>query len=50
MPRTKTTGRGAQGNGSIRKVTSTKNGKEYTYWQARYTVVFITARIATALL
>lgn len=38
MPRTKTTGRGAQGNGSIRKVTSTKNGKEYTYWQARYTV------------
>lgn len=38
MPRTKTTGRGAHGNGSIRKVTSTKNGKEYTYWQARYTV------------
>ena len=38
MPRAKTTGRNAQGHGSIRKVTSTRNGKVYTYWQARYTV------------
>lgn len=37
MPRTKTTGRGANGNGSIRKITTTRNGKRYTYWQARYT-------------
>lgn len=37
MPRTKTMGRGANGNGSIRKITTTKNGKQYTYWQARYT-------------
>lgn len=37
MPRTKTTGRNANGNGSIRKITTTRNGKEYTYWQARYT-------------
>lgn len=36
MPRTKTAGRGANGNGSIRKIT-TRNGKQYTYWQARYT-------------
>ena len=37
MPRTKSSGRGANGNGSIRKVTTTRNGKQYTYWQARYT-------------
>ena len=37
MPRTKTAGRGANGNGSIRKITTTRNGKQYTYWQARYT-------------
>ena len=40
MPRAKTTGRGANGNGSIRKVTATRNGKQYTYWQARYTEGF----------
>lgn len=27
----------AAGTGNIRKITITKNGKEYTYWQARYT-------------
>ena len=37
MPRTKTAGRGANGNGSIRKITTTRNSKQYTYWQARYT-------------
>lgn len=37
MPRTNTTLRSANGYGSIRKVTTTKNGKPYTYWQARYT-------------
>lgn len=28
----------AAGSGSIRKKTITKNGKEHTYWEARYTV------------
>lgn len=37
MPRKKEMGRAANGVGSIRKITSTRNGKEYTYWQARYT-------------
>lgn len=36
MPRKKT-GRSANGNGSIRKVTKTKNGTNYTYWEGRYT-------------
>ena len=27
----------AAGSGTIRKKTITKNGKEYTYWEARYT-------------
>lgn len=30
--------RGAQGAGSIRKLTVKRNGKEYTYWEARVTV------------
>ena len=30
-------GRAANGNGTIRKKTVTQNGKEYTYWEARYT-------------
>ncbi|MDO4983339.1 MAG: tyrosine-type recombinase/integrase [Eubacteriales bacterium] len=38
MSRTMLPSRSAAGSGSIRKVTSTKNGKPYTYWQARYTV------------
>ena len=29
--------KGANGAGSIRKITTTRNGKEYTYWQGRYT-------------
>lgn len=37
MPRMKTMGRAANGNGSIRKKTVTRNGKEYTYWAARVT-------------
>lgn len=30
-------GRSAQGAGNIRKKTVTRNGKEYVYWEARYT-------------
>lgn len=38
MPRKKVEkGRNANGNGTIRKKTVIKNGKEYTYWEARYT-------------
>ena len=29
--------KGANGAGSIRKITTTRNEKEYTYWQGRYT-------------
>ncbi len=29
--------RAAQGSGTIRKKTVTRKGKEYTYWEARYT-------------
>lgn len=32
--------RAAQGSGTIRKKTITKNGKSYTYWEARYTAGF----------
>ena len=39
MPRTKA-GKGAGGAGSIRKITTTRNGKTYTYWQGRYTEGF----------
>lgn len=38
MPRTKNMGRAANGIGTIRKKTVTKNGKSYTYWEARCTV------------
>lgn len=38
MPRTKTSGRGANGNGTIRKVERTINEKKYIYWQGRFTV------------
>ena len=38
MPRTKNKGRAANGIGTIRKKTVTKNGKTYTYWEARCTV------------
>jgi integrase len=36
MPR-KSNSRAAQGNGTIRKKTITRNGKTYQYWEARYT-------------
>lgn len=38
MPRKKTMGRAANGNGTIRKKTVTRNGKEYTFWEARATI------------
>lgn len=34
----KTAGRAAHGAGTIRKKTVTRNGQEYTYWEARVTV------------
>jgi len=34
----KNTARGAQGGGTIRKKTVTRNGKDYTFWEARVTV------------
>lgn len=38
MPRRKEKmGRAANGNGTIRKKTVIRKGKEYTYWEARYT-------------
>jgi len=38
VPRNKKEGnRNASGLGTIRKKTVTRNGKEYTYWEARYT-------------
>ena len=40
MPRGKKRGRAASGDGSIRKKIVKKNGKEYTYWEARYTCGF----------
>ena len=33
----KANSRNAQGAGTIRKKTVTRNGKPYTYWEARYT-------------
>lgn len=38
MSRTKNTNRSANGSGSIRKITTNRKGKQYVYWQARYTV------------
>lgn len=40
MPRGKKNGRAASGDGSIRKKIVKKNGKEYTYWEGRYTCGF----------
>jgi len=40
MPHGKKSGRAAAGDGSIRKKIVKKNGKEYTYWEARYTCGF----------
>lgn len=36
MPRKQIMGRNANGVGSIRKITSVQNGKQYTHWRARY--------------
>lgn len=38
MSRTKKTGRAANGIGTIRQKTVTRNGKQYTYWEGRCTV------------
>lgn len=38
MPRGNTNKNNAPGSGSIRKRTVTRKGKEYTYWEARYTL------------
>ncbi len=40
MPRTQRMARNPNGAGNIRKVTHVIKGKEYTYWQARYTAGF----------
>ena len=41
MPRGKKSGRAVSGDGSIRKKKVVKrNGKEYTYWEGRYTSGF----------
>lgn len=37
MSKRNASGRGAAGGGTIRKKTVTRNGKTYTYWEARYT-------------
>lgn len=37
MAKKTTSSRGAAGTGTIRKKTVTRNGKPYTYWEARYT-------------
>lgn len=37
MARKQSSIRSSNGSGSIRKTTYEKNGKQYTYWQARYT-------------
>ena len=40
MPRGNNNKKGASGAGTIRKKTVIRNGKEYTYWEARYTTGF----------
>lgn len=40
MPHKSTMRKGAGGIGSIQKSTTTRNGKQYTYWQAQYTVEY----------
>lgn len=40
MPHGKQTKKNAPGAGTIRKKTVLRNGKEYSYWEARYTVGF----------
>ena len=38
MARAASSGRNASGSGSIRKKTVRRKGKNYTYWEGRYTV------------
>ena len=38
MPQSKTRKKTAAGTGSIRKITKTRNGKNYSYWESRFTV------------
>lgn len=40
MPYGKQTKKSASGAGTIRKKVVIRNGKEYSYWEARYTVGF----------
>ena len=40
MPRAQKMARNANGAGNIRKTSKVVNGKEYVYWQARYTAGF----------
>lgn len=40
MPRSKQNKKSASGAGTIRRKVVHRNGKEYTYWEARYTVGF----------
>ena len=40
MPRGNNNKKGASGAGTIRKKTVIRKGKEYTYWEARYTTGF----------
>ena len=40
MPHGNNNKKGASGAGTIRKKTVIRNGKEYTYWEARYTTGF----------
>lgn len=42
MPHGKQNKKNASGAGTIRKKTVTRNGREYVYWEARYTVGFDT--------
>ena len=40
MPHGKQSRKNASGAGTIRKKTVRRGGREYTYWEARYTVGF----------
>lgn len=42
--------RNANGNGSVRKISVARDGKTYTYWQARYSAGLIRYREAEAAL
>ena len=50
MPRKKDMSRNANGSGNIRKITQTVNGKQYTYWQARYKATQAEQRLQTGTL